>query len=298
MTTGTTIADWTTALRDSEERMLNTVADGGVALAHGAAIRMVAAWALSPAPSDPVQHLEVARAEARSHLVRLVEHDAAREISGVMTAELFVRLTAGRPTPLTAPRGARRYTYTSRKVLRRVLDHALDHLNQIDQWLAWRRHGIVPSPTDGWASSVETLQDDRLPLDSRDLRAWLWRVDQAARLLIQGAHELSEVELDWPPPDGGWPLRRVLHHVARSELLYARALDDVLPEDPRSRYTEACLRLDERVGTIRLEAGEPSALYVGLYGSIVTRCRAGQDVLTIEHELAGADTASCVACGA
>jgi len=30
-----------------------------------------------------------------------------------------------------------------------VLDHALDHLNQIGQWLAWQRHGIAPTPTDG-----------------------------------------------------------------------------------------------------------------------------------------------------
>ncbi len=55
-----------------------------------------------------------------------------------MTNELFDRLTDGQPAPLTAPAGVGRYTYTPRKILRRVLDHALDHLNQIDQWLAWQ----------------------------------------------------------------------------------------------------------------------------------------------------------------
>ena len=55
-----------------------------------------------------------------------------------MTDELFSRLTDARPAPLTAPAGVGRYTYTPRKTLRRVLDHALDHLNQIDQWLAWQ----------------------------------------------------------------------------------------------------------------------------------------------------------------
>ena len=123
-----------------------------------------------------------------------------------MTNELFSRLTDARPAPLTAPAGIGRYTYTPRKALRRVLDHALDHLNQIDQWLAWQRHGVVPTPTDGWVPSTVTLPDDRLPLAPADLDAWLWRIDQAARLVVRRAAELSEVELDcstrW-----GWPLR-------------------------------------------------------------------------------------------
>ena len=96
---------------------------------------MVAAWTLVPAPRDPVVHLETAHARARQHLVRLTAHDPGREVTSAMTNELFDRLTDARPAPLTAPAGAGRYTYTPRKVLRRVLDHALDHLNQIDQWL-------------------------------------------------------------------------------------------------------------------------------------------------------------------
>src|SRR2546426_11791439 len=68
--------------------------------------------------------------------------------------------------------------FRSRKALRRVLDHALDHLNQIDQWLVWQRDGVVPTPTDGWVGSSVTLPGDLLPLSSSDLDAWLWRVDQ------------------------------------------------------------------------------------------------------------------------
>jgi alpha-glucosidase len=119
---------------------------------------------------------------------------------------------------------------------RRGLDHALDHLNQIDQWLAWQRDGVVPTPTDGWVGSSVTLPGDLLPLSSSDLDAWLWRVDQAARLVRQRASELTEAELDWQPPDGGWPLRRVLHHLARSERLYAASIDEALPgNDPTGR---------------------------------------------------------------
>ena len=35
-----------------------------------------------------------------------------------------------------------------------------------------------------------------------DLAAWLWRIDQAMRLLVQRAAALSQDDLDWQPPDG------------------------------------------------------------------------------------------------
>ena len=225
----------TPLLDASRERLLRTAADGGVVLAHATAVRAVAAWTLTPAPSDPARHVEAAHARARRHLAGLGLHDPAREIPAVMTDELFSRLTDAQPAPLTAPAGVGRYTYTPRKSLRRVLDHALDHLNQIDQWLAWQRHGVVPTPTDGWVPSTVTLPGDRLPLAAADLDAWLWRIDQAMRLVVQRADALTVAELEWLPPDGGWPLRRVLHHLARSERLYAAALDEALRDEiPRA----------------------------------------------------------------
>jgi hypothetical protein len=248
--------------------------------------RMVTAWSLAPAPRDPARHVEAAHAQARRHLARLSDHDPGREVLSVMTEELFVRLTAPRPGPLATPAAARRYTYTPRKALRRVLDHALDHLNQIDQWLAWRAHGTVPVPTDGWVASTETLPDDRLPLATRDLDAWLWRIDQAVRLLQRSAEGLSADELDWAPPDGGWPLRRVLHHVARSERLYAAALDEALPPgDARASYLTACDRLGEAFAEVARHAGDPSVVYPGLYGVLRTPDEVIADLLTMEKEL-------------
>lgn len=210
-----------TDIEDSRERVLATAGTGRLEptiLARVAAARTIAAWTLAPAPADPVAHVAAAHVQSRPHLVRLREHAADREVPSVMTAELFALLTNSPPP--TGP--DRRYTYTPRKVLRRVLDHGLDHLNQIDQWLAWQRHGLAPTPTDGWASSTVTLGEDRLPLTGADFDAWLWRIDQGARLLVQRAAGLSQAELDWAPPDGGWPLRRVLHHVARSEVCTRR----------------------------------------------------------------------------
>jgi hypothetical protein len=95
------------------------------------------------------------------------------------------------------------YTYTPQKPLRRVLDHALDHLNQIDQWQRWRHEGVVPVPTDGWVPSTVTLPEDRLPPTAADLDAWLWRIDQAMLLLTHRAAALSDDDPHWQPPGRG-----------------------------------------------------------------------------------------------
>ena len=273
-----------TRLGSSKQAVLGAARARDVVLTQATAVRMVAAWALVPAPRDPVRHLEVAHARTRSHLGRLLDHDAAREVPSVMTDELFSRLTDPRPAPLRAAAGVHRYTYTPRKTLRRVLDHALDHINQIDQWRAWRSAGVAPTPTDGWAPSTVTLPEDRLPLSRADLDAWLWRIDQAARLLAQRAAALTPAELDWMPPDGGWPLRRVFHHVARSELLYSASLDEALPDaDPALRYEKACGRLDERVQAAR--DADDSIVYAGLYGALRAPAEIVDDVVTMEGEL-------------
>lgn len=269
----------------SRQRILKTIADGDTVLAHATATRMIGAHTLAPAPRDPVRHLEDGYARARRYLARLTVHDPSREVPAFMTEELFSRLTDAQPAPLTAPAGVGHYTYTPRKTLRRVLDHALDHLNQIDQWLAWQRHGVVPTPTDGWVPSTVTLPDDRLPLTQPDLDAWLWRVDQAARLVQQRAATLTEAELDWQPPDGGWPLRRVLHHLARWHWLYAGSLDEALPGDAPARYEQACQRLDEAVREAERRGDDQTTVYAGLYGVLHQPKEVIELVLTFEGEL-------------
>ena len=258
--------DWQAALSASQENVLAAARAGriaGTALTRATVARMMAALTLNPAPRDPVQHLQAAHAEARGHLVRLTDHDPAIEVRAALGS----------------------WTYTPRKALRRVLDHVLDHLNQIDQWLAWRRDGVTPTPTDGWAPSQVTLAEDRLPLAASDLDAWLWRIDQATRLFIQRVESLSNDELDWQPPDGGWPLRRVAHHVARDEVFYAASLDDALPEDAMSRYTEASRRLDERLRAGQMRGEDTSIVYAHLYGAPRTLEEVVREVLTVESGL-------------
>lgn len=277
---------WIEALDTSRDALLQEGSRREARLTQATGARMITVWALDPAPRDPVRHLEVAHARARAHLADLGRHDAGLEVPSVMTEELFVRLTAPTPEPLRAPERSQRYTYTPRKSLRRVLDHCLDHLNQIDQWRAWRDHGIVPVPTDGWVPSTVTLPDDRLPLAPPDLEAWLWRIDQAARLLQQRAGSLDPEELDWLPPDGGWPLRRVLHHVARSEGLYAAALDEALPAgDARDSYLTASERLRVALAELGRRGEDGSIVFPGLYGILRSPGELVDDLLTLEKEL-------------
>ena len=285
-----TVTDPAPALRRSARALSSAAAAGRVgaaALESAAAFRTIAAWTLAPAPADPRAHVRAAHAEARPYLTRLLAHPADREVPSVMTADLFRRLTRRPGADAAAPVASdpARYTYTPRKVLRRVLDHALDHLNQIDQWRAWRRDGSLPVPTDGWAASTVTLAEDRLPLDASDLASWLWRIDQAIGLLAQRADGLGEEELDWRPPDGGWPLRRVVHHVSRCEHLYATALDEAPPVEPGLRYERAGNLLDERVREARDRAGDPSVTLVNLYGVFYTPESAAQEVLDLEQGL-------------
>src|SRR5213594_4332363 len=282
---------WTEALAASRERMLSAARTGRhreALLAHATAGRIVAAWTLDPAPRDPATHLEATHARCRRHLQRLVEKPAGDEVRSPMTSQLYTRLTQ----PADPSRRTRidytvveSYTYTPRKPLRRVLDHALDHLNQIDQWQQWRRDGVVPTPTDGWVPSTVTLPEDRLPLTASDLDAWLWRIDLAMSLLIQRAARLGEEELDWQPPDGGWALRRVLHHVARSEVLYAASFDEALPEDSAARYAEADARLGARLIAARARAGDPSIVFPDPYGTFFTPVDVVAEVIALEREL-------------
>ncbi|HWN56412.1 MAG TPA: DinB family protein [Methylomirabilota bacterium] len=280
---------WAEALDRSRDRVLAAGRTGryaAAALAQATAARMVAAWTLAPASVDPVAHVEAGHADARRHLVRLLEHGPAAEVRSPMTNQIFSRLTrSGAGHARIDYTSFETYTYTPRKPLRRVLDHALDHLNQIDQWQLWRREGVVPTPTDGWAPSTVTLPEDRLPLTVADLDAWLWRIDQAVHLLARRAAGLTDDELDWQPPDGGWPLRRVLHHVARSEMLYAASLDDALPENPGARYAEADSRFQARLMAAQARGMDRSIAYPNLYGTMLTPEKVVDELLSCESEV-------------
>ena len=211
------------ALNDSHERVCAAVAAGRISaesLITLADAEANLALSLQAVPRDPVKH------------VRDVHAHAKRALQLAFDAN-----------PVAKVRSGSGFEFTLRKSLRRVHDHALDHLNQIEQWLAWQHRGAPPMPTDGWVGSRVTLNDDLAPLTQQELDAWQWRIDLAAHLLVLRAESLVEAELDWQPPDGGWTLRKSLHHVATGAIAYTIWFGSPLPDDAPARYAEAHRRV-------------------------------------------------------
>jgi hypothetical protein len=227
---------------------------------------------LAPMPLDPSAHVRAAHAWARPSLARAAAQD---------------------PTHLVEVDTAHRYT--PRAIRRRVLDHALDHLNQIEQWLAWRELGVTPTPTDGWASSAQTLEEDRAPLSLAELNAWLWRIDVAVGLLAQRAQTLTADQLEWRPPAGGWTLKQVLRHVASAERYYVVWLDDTCSEQPIARYREANHRF---VSQVRQLLAHPAQEWEALFSrgtAPTTAEQVAEALLTAEQRAMALKRAVC--CG-
>ncbi len=176
------------------------------------------------------------------------------------------------------------YPMTPRKILRRVLDHTLDHHNQLQQWLDWQDRGVAPTPTDGWAPSGVTFSEDHVSVGEDELSAWLWRIDRAVGLLIHDAAHLSPAQLDWQPPDGGWTLDRVLHHVARW-YGYAVWLDEALTEEPPRRYDQAQQRFRDNVAHLLSNPPPTDRAFYRNAGLRFTLDDAINDVLAAEREV-------------
>jgi hypothetical protein len=259
--------EWLARLDASHERTLAGVHAGEVereALVSLADLEAFFALNLDPMPIDPVAHLRVGYAKTRPYLEHLIRHDPARVV----------------------PVGARDgyvYPMTPRKILRRVLDHTLDHFDQIDQWTDWQDHGPVPAPADGWAPSAVTFAEDTFPHTADELSAWLWRIDRAVALLIHRAAGLTQAQLRWQPPEG-WTLHRTLHHVARW-YGYAAWLDEALPEDPETRYREAHRRLRGKVAHLLNAPPPPNTSFYGNAGLEFPLTEAVQSVLAAEEEV-------------
>jgi hypothetical protein len=259
---------WLTELDESHAQTLGRAGEGSIAraaLSSLADLEAFAALNLEPMPTDPVAHLDVGYAKTRPYLEHLTQHESSRIVS-ISARDGYI------------------YPMTPRKILRRVLDHALDHFNQLQQWIDWQDHGVVPVPTDGWAPAGITFDEDTFPVTDSELSAWLWRIDRVMALLTERASGLTRAQLDWQPPDGGWALHRVLHHVARS-YGYAAWLDDALPEDAKARYLEAHRRLRNQVAHLLSTPPLPETGFYGNAGRPFTLAEMLQGVLAAEQEI-------------
>ena len=73
--------------------------------------------------------------------------------------------------------------------------------------------------------------------------------------------------------------------MARSEVLYASALDNALPDDPVARYVAAAARLGEGLTVAKERAGDSSIVFPDPYGTFFTPDGVVAQVVTLEREL-------------
>ncbi|WP_141357104.1 hypothetical protein [Streptomyces sp. 6-11-2] len=110
--------------------------------------------------------------------------------------------------------------YTPHKAIRRVADHMIDHLAEMEARLA----GEEPRP-DHWHASAITTESDRAPFTPEDLDETRSRLTRLARIWANRLDALTDEQLDHSPGEG-WSFRELARHLAGSTY-YADAVGDL-----------------------------------------------------------------------
>ncbi|MEV0975558.1 hypothetical protein [Streptomyces sp. NPDC049915] len=100
--------------------------------------------------------------------------------------------------------------YTPHKAIRRVADHLVDHLAELEARLA----GEPPLP-DHWHASTVTTPADLAPFTREDLDEARSRLTRLARVWAVRLDALTDEQLDESPGDG-WSFRELALHTAGS----------------------------------------------------------------------------------
>ncbi len=116
-------------------------------------------------------------------------------------------------------------TYTPHKAVRRVTDHLLDHLAELDARLAGE-----PTELDHWHASNVTTPADLAPFTAADLDEARSRLTRLAVIWARRVAALPDAYLD-DSPGTGWSFRRIVRHVAGSGY-YADSVGDLRPAGP------------------------------------------------------------------
>ena len=119
------------------------------------------------------------------------------------------------------------WSSTPHKAVRRVADHLLDHLAEVEARLAGQ-----PTEPDRWHGSMVTTPADLAPFTTDDLDEARSRLQRLARLWDMRLRSQPTARLD-QDEDGAWTLRQVAFHVAGSDF-YADAVGDLTAQKPAS----------------------------------------------------------------
>lgn len=120
------------------------------------------------------------------------------------------------------PRSVDDRVYTPHKAVRRVADHLIDHLAEIEARLA----GEATIP-DRWHASAITSPADLAPFTAEDRDEARSRLSRLALVWRQRLRALDDERLDRREGDA-WTIREVAFHVAESAY-YADAVGDLRP---------------------------------------------------------------------
>ncbi|MFE2106173.1 hypothetical protein ACFXAF_09915 [Kitasatospora sp. NPDC059463] len=115
-------------------------------------------------------------------------------------------------------------TYTPHKAIRRVTDHLLDHLAELEARLAGE-----PTRPDHWHASATTTPADLAPFTAADLDEARSRLTRLARIWAVRLGALTPEQLDHSPGTG-WSFRQLAFHAAESAY-YANAVGDLRPHE-------------------------------------------------------------------
>ncbi|MGW3654977.1 hypothetical protein ACWD6R_04335 [Streptomyces sp. NPDC005151] len=110
--------------------------------------------------------------------------------------------------------------YTPHKSIRRIADHLVDHLAELEA----RMVGEEPQP-DHWHASMSTTEADRAPFTEEDLDEARSRLTRLTRIWVARLNSLTPEQLDNSPGDG-WTFRQLAFHLTES-IYYADAIGDL-----------------------------------------------------------------------
>ncbi|MEV2268808.1 hypothetical protein [Nonomuraea africana] len=118
------------------------------------------------------------------------------------------------------PSQADQRIYTPHKAIRRVADHLIDHLAEMEARLAG--HETI---ADRWHASAITTPADLAPFTEQDLEEAASRLLRLAQLWSDRLNALTPDQLDHSPGEG-WSFRQLAFHLAGS-VYYADAVGDL-----------------------------------------------------------------------